>query len=54
MNFLELVNKRQSCRAYDPARPVEKEKIDRCIEAVRLAPIGQSRLRLSMLLSMRA
>lgn len=38
MNFLELVNKRQSCRAYNPQRPVEKEKIDRCIEAARLAP----------------
>jgi len=38
MNFLELVTKRQSCRAYDPQRPVEKEKIDRCIEAARLAP----------------
>ncbi|MBC8394595.1 MAG: nitroreductase family protein [Bacteroidales bacterium] len=38
MNFLELVQKRQSCRAYDPTRPVEKEKLDRCIETVRLAP----------------
>lgn len=38
MNFLELVNKRQSCRAYDPLRPVENEKIERCLEAARLAP----------------
>jgi len=38
MNFLELVQKRQSCRTYDPSRPVEKEKLDRCIEAFRLAP----------------
>ncbi len=38
MNFLELVQKRQSCRAYDPVRPVEKEKINRCLESVRLAP----------------
>jgi len=38
MNFLELVNKRQSCRSYDPDRPVEKEKLDRCVEALRLAP----------------
>ena len=38
MNFLDLAQKRQSCRAYDPFRQVELEKIDRCIEAVRLAP----------------
>jgi len=38
MNFLELVQKRESCRAYDPSRPVEQEKLDRCIEALRLAP----------------
>lgn len=38
MNFLDLVNKRQSCRAYDPNKPVEREKIERCLEAVRLAP----------------
>jgi len=38
MNFLELVNKRQSCRAYDPLRPVENVKIERCLEAARLAP----------------
>lgn len=38
MNFLELVQKRESCRAYDSSRPVEKEKLERCIEAARLAP----------------
>jgi nitroreductase len=38
MTFLELVSKRQSTRAYDPAKPVEAEKIERCIEALRLAP----------------
>lgn len=38
MNFIELVSKRQSVRAYDPAKPVEAEKLERCIEAVRLAP----------------
>jgi nitroreductase len=36
--FLELVNQRQSDRAYDSTRLVEKEKIDRILEAVRLAP----------------
>jgi nitroreductase len=38
MDFLELVQHRQSVRAYDPTRPVEREKLERCIEAVRLAP----------------
>jgi len=38
MDFLELVQHRQSVRAYDPGRPVEREKLERCIEALRLAP----------------
>lgn len=38
MDFLELVSTRQSDRAFDPTRPVEKEKLDRIIEAARLAP----------------
>ena len=38
MDFLELVSSRQSVRAFDPERSVEKEKIDRIIEAARLAP----------------
>ncbi|MDR0421503.1 MAG: nitroreductase family protein [Proteiniphilum sp.] len=38
MNFLELVSTRQSDRAFDATRPVEKEKTDRIIEAARLAP----------------
>lgn len=37
MNFLELVQKRQSVREYSD-QPVEKEKIARCLEAARLAP----------------
>ena len=36
-DFLKLVNKRQSDRKYHD-RPVEDEKIGRCIEAARLAP----------------
>ncbi len=36
-SFLELVQKRRSVRAYD-TRPVEREKIERCLEAARLAP----------------
>ena len=38
MDFLELVSSRQSVRAFDAERSVEKEKIDRIIEAARLAP----------------
>jgi nitroreductase len=38
MDFLELVKRRQSVRSYDPGRAVEPEKLDRCIEALRLAP----------------
>ncbi|MFZ4726680.1 MAG: nitroreductase family protein, partial [Paludibacter sp.] len=37
MRFLELVQNRQSDRAYLD-KPVEKEKIDRILEAARLAP----------------
>ena len=38
MNFLEIANARQSCRSYDPERPVEQEKLDAILEALRLAP----------------
>ena len=38
MSFLDLVQARHSVRAYDAARPVEREKLERCLEAVRLAP----------------
>lgn len=38
MNFLEIAQNRQSCRKYDETRPVEKEKLDAILEAVRLAP----------------
>jgi nitroreductase len=38
MEFLELCLQRQSVRAYDPLRPVEHEKLERCVEALRLAP----------------
>jgi nitroreductase len=36
--LLELFRKRQSTRAYDPTKPVDREMILRCIEAARLAP----------------
>ena len=35
--FFDLVNKRQSCRKYLD-KPVEKEKLIKCIEAARIAP----------------
>ncbi len=38
MNFTEIALARQSCRAYDPHREVEQEKLDAVLEAVRLAP----------------
>ena len=37
MNFLELVKRRYSCRAYEQ-RPVEREKLDYVMECVRMAP----------------
>lgn len=38
MNFLDIAKARQSCRAYDENRTVEKEKLDAVLEAARLAP----------------
>ncbi len=38
MDFLDIADQRQSCRKYDPARAVEAEKLDRVLEAARLAP----------------
>lgn len=38
MDFLELVASRQSDRAYDTGRVVEPEKLERILEAARLAP----------------
>lgn len=36
--YFDLIAARQSCRRFDPSRPVEREKLDRCLEAARLAP----------------
>lgn len=38
MNFSEIAQTRQSCRAYDENRPVEQDKLDVILESVRLAP----------------
>ncbi|RLD51032.1 MAG: NAD(P)H nitroreductase, partial [Bacteroidetes bacterium] len=37
MDFLEIVNNRQSVRKYS-SKEIEKEKLERCLEAARLAP----------------
>lgn len=37
-SFLELCRRRRSVRAYDPARPVDRAALERCLEAARLAP----------------
>ncbi|MCK5565087.1 MAG: nitroreductase family protein [Planctomycetes bacterium] len=37
MDFLELVKKRQSVRRYSD-KPVDREKIDYCLEAARMSP----------------
>lgn len=38
MDFLEIAQNRYSCRDYDSERKVEKEKLERILEAARLAP----------------
>ena len=38
MDFLEITRNRQSCRAYDPNRTVEEEKLSAVLEAAKLAP----------------
>ena len=39
MDFQTLIRQRCSCRSYRP-KPVEKEKLEQCMEAARLAPSG--------------
>ena len=38
MTFLELAEKRESCRSYDPDRLVEQDKIDTILAVARLSP----------------
>ena len=38
MNFREIAENRQSCRAYNSSRLVEKEKLDAILEVARLSP----------------
>ena len=38
MDFLEIAKARQSCRSYDPDRPVEEEKLAAILAATQLSP----------------
>ena len=38
MNFYEIAQSRQSCRAYDTTREVEREKLINILESARLSP----------------
>lgn len=38
MNFKEIAENRQSCRAYDAERAVEEEKLSAVLESARLSP----------------
>lgn len=38
MNFREIAEQRQSCRAYNSEKTVEKEKLEAILEAARLSP----------------
>ena len=38
MNFTEIANTRQSCRAYDASRDVEEEKLNAILASARLSP----------------
>ncbi len=38
MNFTEIAKTRQSCRSYDPSRPVEDEKLTAILDSAILSP----------------
>ena len=38
MNFTEIAENRQSCRKYDPSRPVEAEEVKAILASARLSP----------------
>ena len=40
MDFVEMMQKRRSCRAYDPAKSVSREELIKIVEAGRLTPSG--------------
>ena len=42
MSFLDMAKARWTCRDYDPAKPVEQEKIDAILQAIALAPTAKN------------
>ncbi len=38
MNFQQLIAARQSCRNFDPEKPVSQEEVTACLKAAQLAP----------------
>lgn len=38
MDYFSLISQRESCRNYDPNRPVSHQQLTRCLEAARIAP----------------
>lgn len=43
MEFYEVIHARESIRNYDPGRPVEKDTLDRIMDAGRIAPSAANR-----------
>lgn len=43
MDTYETLLTRRSCRAYDPDRPVDRETLEKVVEAGRFAPSGMGR-----------
>lgn len=42
MDFLDLAKSRYSCRSFDVTKEIEQEKINKILEAARLAPTGRN------------
>ena len=42
MDFLTLAKERYSCRYFNKEKTIEQEKIDKILEAARLAPTGRN------------
>lgn len=40
MDFLEMMNQRKSCRAYQPGKTIPREELLKIVEAGRLSPSG--------------
>ena len=42
MDFMELAKKRYSCKKYQPDKAVEKEKLNKILEAGQVAPTAKN------------